>query len=322
VQASQDVIAPAGVVSPSLLAAGRRRRRGSLERQEAIAFHVFASPWIIGFLVFTLFPLVASLYLSFSKYELITPPTWSGLSNYRMLLRDPLIRQALKVTTIYSVGSVTLGVVLAFLVALLMNQKVKGVYVWRTIYYIPSTLSGVPVALLWAWIFNPNFGILNAAVGLVGIKGPNWLGSSDWVVSAFILMSLWGIGGSMVIFLAGLQGIPDHLYEAASLDGAGVLRKFCHVTVPMVSPVILFNLVMGVIGAFRTFTAGYVMTDGGPANASLFYVLYLYRRAFRMFDMGYACSMAWVLFAIIMVLTFIIFRTSSFWVYYEAVSGK
>jgi multiple sugar transport system permease protein len=297
------------------------RIRG-VERREAVAFHVFAAPWILGFLVFTLIPFIASLVLSLTRYEIVTPPVWAGAYNYIKLTRDPLILQSLKVTTLYSVGSVLLGIIVAFLVALLMNQDIAGINIWRTVYYLPSTLSGVPVALLWMWVFSPNWGLLNTALSWFGIEGPQWLFSRDWVIPALILMSLWSIGGAMVIFLAGLQGIPQHLYESAELDGAGLWHKFRYVTIPMVSPVIFFNLIMGTIGAFRSFTNAYVMTDGGPANASLFYVLYLYRRAFEYHSMGYACAMAWVLFGIILVLTLVLFRTSSYWVYYEgAIEG-
>ena len=311
-----------GVSLPGLGERVRRRLRlGSLERREAIAFHIFAAPWILGLLIFTLVPFLASIVLAFTNYEIIVDPAWIGLGNYRKILRDPLIGQALKVTAIYAVGSVSIGAVSALAVAMLMNQKVAGINIWRTIYYLPSTLSGVPVALLWMWIFSPNFGLLNTFLGWFGIQGPQWLFDRFWVLPSLILMSLWGIGGAMVIYLAGLQGIPQHLYEAASLDGASVWSKFRHVTLPMISPVIFFNLVMNIIGAFRSFTNAYVMTDGGPANASLFYVLYLYRRAFNYFHMGYACAMAWVLFGVILVLTILVFRSSSYWVYYGGAIG-
>jgi len=292
-----------------------------LEQREAVAFHVFAAPWIVGFLVFTLIPFVASLVLSLMHYEIITPPVWAGVGNYVKIIKDPLIRQSLKVTTLYSVGSVSLGLIVAFLAALLMNQKIAGINVWRTIYYMPSTLSGVPVALLWMWIFSPTWGLLNTALGWLGIQGPQWLFSRVWVIPSLILMSVWSMGGSMVIFLAGLQGIPQQLYESAELDGAGPWNRFRYVTIPMVSPVIFFNLVMGIIGSFRSFTNAYVMTDGGPANASLLYVLYLYRQAFNYWSMGYACAMAWVLLGVTVILTLLLFRTSSYWVYYEGGIG-
>jgi multiple sugar transport system permease protein len=235
-----------------------------------------------------------------------------------MFLHDPLIWQSLKVTTYYAIGSVLLSVTSAFIVAILMNQDIFGIHIFRTIFYLPSSISGVPVALLWMWIFSPEFGILNTVLRLFGIEGPQWLFDPTWVIPAFIVMSLWGIGGAMVIFLAGLQSIPHHLYEAAELDGAGVLAKFWNVTFPMMSPIIFFNLIMSIIGSFQTFTQAFVMTKGGPANASLFYVLYLYRNAIGYFKMGYASAMAWLLFLIILILTLLVFKSSPLWVYYEA----
>ncbi len=286
--------------------------------REAIAFYILASPWIIGFLVFTLGPMLYSIVISFMRYEVITPPVFIGLANYDTLLfHDALIWQSLKVTALYAVGSVVIGMIAAFFVALLMNQQIPGIYIFRTIYYLPSSISGVPVALLWMWIFNPEFGILNTALRFFGIQGPQWLFDPNWVIPAFIIMSLWGIGGGMVIFLASLQGIPQHLYEAAELDGAGALTKLLNVTLPMISPVILFNLVMSIIGSMQTFTQAFVMTQGGPANASLFYVLYLYRNAMTYFKMGYGSAMAWLLLVIILALSGLVLRSSPLWVYYE-----
>jgi multiple sugar transport system permease protein len=198
-----------------------------------------------------------------------------------------------------------------------MNQSIPGINVFRTIFYLPSSISGVPVALLWMWIFNPEFGILNMALRIFGIQGPQWLFDPNWVIPAFIVMSLWGIGGAMVIFLAALQGIPRHLYEAAELDGADIFSRFLNITLPMISPVILFNLVMSIIGSMQTFTQAFVMTKGGPANASLFYVLYLYRSAIGYFKMGYGSAMAWLLLVIILALSGLVLRSSPLWVYYE-----
>ncbi len=292
--------------------------RLKFRHREAIAFYVLASPWLIGFLGFTLGPMLFSIVISFMRYEVITPPAFIGLANYdTMLFHDALIRQSLKVTATYAVGSVVIGMIAAFLVALLMNQRIPGIYLFRTIYYLPSSISGVPVALLWMWIFNPEFGILNTALRFFGIQGPQWLFDPHWVIPAFIVMSLWGIGGGMVIFLAALQGIPQHLYEAAELDGAGAFTKLLNVTLPMISPVILFNLVMSIIGSMQTFTQGFVMTQGGPANASLFYVLYLYRNAIGYFKMGYGSAMAWLLLVIILALSGLVLRSSPLWVYYE-----
>jgi multiple sugar transport system permease protein len=273
---------------------------------------------VLGFLIFVLGPLIVSLIMSLMDYGVVTQPRFIGLENWRVLFtRDPLIWQALKVTTFYALGSVSLGIATALLLAILMNQRVFGIYVFRTIYYMPSVISGVPVALLWLWIFNPSFGVLNMALGWLGIAGPNWLYDRFWVIPAFILMSLWGVGGGMVIFLGGLQGIPQHLYEAAELDGASILAKFRHITLPMLSPIILFNVVLGIIGSFQNFTQAFIMTKGGPANASLLYVLYLYRNAFQYFQMGYASAMAWLLFLLVLALTLVVFRSSALWVYYE-----
>ncbi len=295
-------------------------RRGSrLLRREMIAFYLFASPWLIGLVVLEIGPIIASAILSFTDYPVIVAPKWVGLANYqRMLFDDDLVWQALKVTTLYCLGAIPLGVIVAFLLALLLNQPIPGVAAFRTIYYLPSVISGVPVALLFVWILNPDFGVVNNALRAVGVHNPpQWLFSEQWVIPALILLSLWGVGGAMIIYLAGLQSIPSHLYEAAEIDGAGAFAKFWHVTIPMVSPVILFNLVIGVIGAFQIFTPVFIMTQGGPANASLVFVLYLYYNAFRWFKMGYASALAWLLFFIILALTLLVIRWSAAWVYYE-----
>jgi len=296
----------------------RKRRLGAMEREEEVGFYLFISPWLVGFLVFTLGPMIASLVISFMKYDVLSPPSFIGLENYRiMFTTDPLFWQALKVTFIYTIGAVPLGMIGALAVAILMNQPVRGIYVFRTIYYLPSLITGVPAALLWMWVFNPTVGILNYLLSLVGIKGPLWLFSETWVLPSLIIMSLWGIGGSMIIYLASLQGVPQHLYEAAEIDGAGVISRFWNVTIPMISPVIFFNLVMSIIGSFQVFTSAFVMTQGGPANASLFYVLHLYRNAFSYFKMGYASALAWILFAIIMFFSLLVVKSSPAWVYYE-----
>jgi len=294
------------------------RWRLSLKQQEGMAFYLFASPWIIGFLIFTAGPMLSSLILSLTQYQIIRPPEFIGLANYkRMFLEDPLVWHSLRVTAFYAMGSVFLTVTVAFLTAMLMNQRIFGISVFRTIFYLPTSISGVPLAILWMWIFNPEFGILNLALRLFNVQGPDWIWSPVWVLPAFMIMGVWNMGGAMVIFLAGLQGIPQHLYEAVELDGGGVFAKFRHVTLPMVSPVIFFNIVMSIIGAFQTFTNAYVMTAGGPGNASLFYVLYLYRNAFLYEGMGYACALAWLLLVIVLALIFVVFRSSSYWVYYE-----
>jgi len=291
-------------------------RPGKLLTREYIAFFLFASPWLLGLLFFVLGPTIASLGLSFTDYPVIVAPKWVGLANFVTMAQDDLVAQALKVTLLYSLGAVPIGLSMSFLIALLMNQGVRGIRFFRTIYYLPSVISGVPVALVWIWVLNPDFGLLNNALHLIGITGPKWLFSREWVIPSFILMSLWNVGAPMVIFLAGLQGIPAHLYEAAEIDGANAWAKFRHITIPMMSPVILFNLVLGLIGSFQTFTPAFIMTQGGPANGSLFYGLYLYNNAFRWFKMGYASALAWLMFLIILILTLLVFRSTSRWVYY------
>ncbi len=294
-----------------------RRRPSKLLMKEYLAFYLFASPWLLGLLFFTLGPTIASFVLSFTDYPVIVAPKWIGLANIVNMAKDDLIVQALKVTSLYSLGAVPLGLIAAFLIAILMNQGIHGIRVFRTVYYLPAIISGAPVALVWMWVLNPDFGVVNAALKLVGIVGPAWLFSRTWVITAFIMMSLWNVGAPMVIFLAGLQGIPQHLYEAAEIDGASTIERFFHVTIPMMSPVILFNMVLGVIGSFQIFTPAYIMTNGGPANSSLFYGLYLYNNAFRWFKMGYASAMAWLMFIIILALTLLVFSTTKKWVYYE-----
>ena len=279
---------------------------------------LFISPWVIGFTLFEFGPLVGSLGISLFKWDLIQAPNWTGLDNYiELFTDDPLFWQSLKVTSVYSLFSVPFGLLFALLLALLLNQRLPGIAFFRTIFYLPAVVSGVAVAMLWIWVFNGEFGIFNYLLGNVGIEGPNWFFSRTWVMPAFILMSLWGVGGSMIIFLAGLQGVPQELYDAAEVDGAGRLRQFQHVTWPLLTPVIFFNLIIGIIGSFQTFTNSYIITEGGPANATLFYVLYLYNNGFKFFRMGKAATMAWILFVIILALTILVLRSSRIWVFYE-----
>lgn len=298
-----------------------RRNRRLL--QETIAFYLFASPWLIGLLVFTLGPMIASFLLSFADYPLIVPPKWIGFENYiEMFTDDKLVWQSLKVTFLYSLGAIPLFLTTSFLIAMLLNQQIRGITIFRTIYYLPSVISGVPVALLWLWMLNPEFGLVNNMLKEIGIKGPQWFFSTTWVIPSFIFMNLWGLGVTMVIFLAGLQGIPTHLYEAAEIDGAGAWSKFRNVTLPMMSPIILFNGVIGIIDSFQIFTPAYVITNGGPANASLFYGLYLYNNAFKFFNMGYAAALAWLMFLIILIITGLVFRLTGSWIYYEGMARK
>ena len=297
----------------------KRSRSLSMAQREELDFYLFVSPWIIGLIFLFGGPILASLGLSFTGWTGVSVESRQliGLENYQALLNDEIFWVSLKNTFYYSFGSVTLSVILALLVALLMNQSVPGITTFRTIFYLPSITSGVAIAILWAWIFNPQVGIVNYALSLVGIKGPGWLTSQQWAMPALILMSLWGIGGSMIILLAGLQGVPQSLYEAARIDGATKWGEFWHVTLPMISPSLFFVTVVSVVASFQNFTNVRVMTQGGPGKATLVYVFYLYQNAFTYFRMGYASALAWILFVVVALLTWLQFRASRTWVYYE-----
>ena len=299
-------------------------KRGTMARREAYWFYGLITPWTLGFLLFTAYPIISSILLSLMRWDLVHSPKPVGFSNYtQALTRDPLFWQSLKVTAIYTFGSVPIRLAAGLAVAILMNQKIPWMPFFRTIWYLPSVVSGVAVAILWLWIFNPYFGLLNYLIWLIfRVQGPFWLAKEELVLPAFIIMSLWSVGGGMVIVLAALQGVPTELYEAAEIDGAARWSKFLHITIPMVSPVIFFNLVTGIIDTFQVFTAGYVMTSGGPNNASLFYVLYLYRNAWQYLAMGYASALAWILFVVIMFFTVLVLRSSSLWVHYEGVRAR
>lgn len=295
----------------------RRARMSPMARQEELAGWLMALPWILGILLWTLGPFGAAAYLAFTNYDILSKSTFVGLENFRtMLTDDPLFWTSLRVTTLYAFVSVPLQIILGLLLAMLLNTKIRGLTWFRTIYYLPAVLSGVAVSFLWIWIFSADWGVLNFLLSLIGIRGPNWLTSESWALPSLILMSLWGVGGGMVIYLAGLQGVPSEFYEAAEVDGAGWWPKFWHITLPMISPVLLFQLIMGIIGALQTFTQGYVMTEGGPNDATLFYLLYLWRNAFEQLQMGYASALAWGIFTYILLLTLLVLRSSSAWVYY------
>jgi multiple sugar transport system permease protein len=275
----------------------------------------------VGFLAFIAGPMLYSLYLSLTKYDILSTPRWVGLENFTRLWQDDLFWQSLKVTGYYSFGAVPLRLLFGLFLAVLLNQRIVARAFFRTLFYLPAVMSGVAVSLLWLWVFNPEFGVINYLLSFVGIEGPKWIYSEDWAVPSLILMSVWDAGAIMIIFLAGLQGVPDSLYDAAEVDGANVLQKFWNVTLPMLSPVILFNLVIGVINSFQVFTQAYIMTGGGPHNATYFMVLYIYHSAFNDLRMGFASALAWVLFLITLVFTLLIFRSTPFWVYYESEMG-
>lgn len=294
-----------------------RRPKLSMSAKRTITGYIFIAPFILGFLFWFLGPTLYSGWLSLTEWNLITPPKMIGLENFARLFSDNLLGQSIKVTAIYSFVSVPVGLVLGFLLAMLMNTKVRGIRAFRTIYYLPSIVPAVANAVLWAWIFNSEFGLLNVVLRAFGIAKVNWLIDPRFALPALILMGFWGVGGGMVIYLAGLQGIPEVYYEAAEIDGAGRWAKLWNITIPLMSPVLFFNLIMGIIGSFQVFTAAYLMTDGGPQNSTMFYVLYLYRVGFRNLEMGYAASLGWLLFFIILVLTMLVFRYIGRNVYYE-----
>jgi len=298
-------------------AARKGLRRSRLLRREMLDGYIFMSPWLLGFIIFTAGPMIASAVFSFMKYEIVVPPKWTGTSNYTRLFSDSLFYKSLANTAYYTFLAVPLQLTVALIMALMMNLKLKFINVFRTMYYMPSIVPVVASVLLWMWIFNPEFGLANAFLARFGIKSQAWFYDPKMVKNTFIIMSLWGVGGQMIIYLAGLQGIPERLYEAAKIDGAGTLAMFRKITVPMLSPTIFFNLIMGIIGSFQVFTSAFIATNGGPKDESLFYVLYLYRNAWEFWRMGYACAMAWILFIIVLVLTLVQFRLADVWVYYE-----
>lgn len=276
----------------------------------------FVSPWLIGFVWFFLYPTVASLYYSFTSYNVLQPPTWVGLSNYIEMTQDSRFWNSLSNTVYYTLLSVPLNILVAFTLALVLNQAIPGRAVLRTLVYIPVVLPITATAMIWMWIFNTNWGMLNNLLALIGIRGPAWLGSPLWAKPSLILMQTWLVGAGILIFLAALQDVPRVLYEAAEVDGAGPWRKLINVTIPMVTPAMLFTLLTGLIAAFQVFASAWIMTNGGPVRATEFYILYLYNNGFKFFKMGYASAMAWVLFIIVLVVSVITFRSSARWVYY------
>lgn len=296
----------------------RSSRPRRLRHREAMLFYLCLSPWLLGFFLFTLGPVLASLGFSLTRWDLLSPPVFTGLRNYARMVDDRLFWQSLSVTLRYTLLYVPSELVGGLLLALLMNQGgVRGLRAVRTIYYLPTIISGVAFVVVWMWLFHPEVGLINATLGRLGIQGPRWLADPDTALTALWLMSLWGLGRAALIYLAGLKGIPPPLYEAAAIDGAGAVQSFRHITLPMLTPTIFFNLVLSIIATFQTFTNAFVATNGGPLDSTLFYVLYLYRKAFQEFQMGYASALAWVLFLIILLLTVAVVRSGRWWVYYE-----
>jgi multiple sugar transport system permease protein len=306
--------------------AGRRRMSRTAWR-EARHGYMFILPWLLGFLFFTLGPMLAGIYLSCTEYTILAPPRWIGLWNYTHALKDPLVAQSVYNTLYYVVLAVPLTVITGLLLAILLNQKVKAMPFFRTAFYIPSIVPAVASVALWVWIFNGRWGLLNQLLRSLNVVGPGWLTDPAWTKPSLVIWTIWGVGGMMIIYLAGLQGIPEVFYEAAQIDGAGRLSRFWNITLPMLSPTIFFNLILSIINSFQVFTAvlilggtqtlSYQTPAGGPLNSLLVYVLYVYQNAFYFFKMGYAAALAWILFLIVLILTLIQFRLAGRWVYYE-----
>jgi len=316
----KNAVHPGSVAASTGAAA--RPRRGARPRNDNLAGYLFISPWLIGFFTLTLIPMVASLYLSFTSYDIFTSPRWVGLDNFQtMFFEDARYWKSVRATFYYVLASVPLRLAFALGVAMLLNTGFALLGLYRAIFYVPSIIGGsVAVALMWRRIFGPD-GLLNAGLSAVGIEGLNWLGNPRTGIWTLIILAIWQFGSPMLIFLAGLKQIPQELYEAAEIDGAGGWRKFLKITLPLLSPVIFFNLVMQIIAGFMVFTQAFVVTGGGPLDTTRFYALYLYDQAFRNFRMGYASAMAWVLLLIVAFFTALAFRSSSMWVHYEQKEG-
>jgi multiple sugar transport system permease protein len=298
-----------------------RRKRSVMARKEAIAAYIFISPWIVGAVVFTFGPIVASLYYSFTEYNVLQPAEWVGLRNYRDAVDDDLFRRSLINSLYYAVLYVPLHIVFALAVAMLLNTEVKGLGIWRTLFYLPVVTPVVASAVLWKFILNPQSGIVNRTLREIGLPTPGWTTDGDWLIRSVVIMAAWqAVGGTMVLYLAGLRGIPTELYEAANIDGAGWWSKLRNVTLPLLSPVIFFTLIVSVVSSIQVFAQPRILfgdRDGNVPNAGLTYMMYLFNNAFQYFKMGYASALAWILFVVILVITGIQFWGSRRWVYYE-----
>ncbi len=303
----------------------RRGALGGLQRREAIEGYLFIVPWFVGLIVFTAGPFLAGLLISLSDYSALETPNWVGLANYLQVFADPKFYLSVYNTAYYVVLSVPLNLIVGLLLAILLNQRVRGIAFFRTAFYMPAIVPVIPSVMLFIWILNDRFGLLNGFLGSLGIVGPHWLTGPEWTKPSLILWSVWQVGGGMIIYLAGLQGVPHELYEAASIDGAGVLRRFWNVTIPMISSTIFFVLTMGIISSFQVFTAAFLLgssydfaAGAGPLNSLLFWVLYVYQQGFFFFKLGYASALAWVLFVVILAVTLLQLWLAGRWVYYEA----
>ena len=289
-----------------------------LRQEERLAW-LFVLPVVLGIGIFQIYPTVFSLYASLTQWNLLTPPRWIGLDNYvDLFTTDRFFFQTMQNTGVYTFGVVVPAMIIALIFAILLNQEIRGKYLYRAIYFVPVIVPAVAVALLWNWLYEPNFGLINSALRVIGIKGPAWLGNTEWAMRAVIIQSIWaGLGFNIVIYLSGLQSIGREYYEAASIDGAGFLHQFFYITLPLLSPVTFFILVTGVIGTFQDFTVPFIMTGGGPAGATQLVVMYLYGLAFRLQNMGTASAVAYIVFIVIVTLTALNFLLARRWVFYE-----
>lgn len=296
-----------------------RRRRGW-----SLVPWLFISPWILGFVFFTLGPLVFSLTMSFFDWPVVGSRTFIGLKNYEvMLTQDPQFWKSLGITVKFALVFVPLNILLSFLLAVLLNVKVRGTAIFRTAFYLPSVISGVALVMIWSWIYSKDYGLLNFALSQLGVEGPNWLGDPRWSGMAIVIASLWGLGGTMLILLAGLQSIPKELYEAARVSGVPGWAQTLYITIPMLSPMLLFTFITSLISAFQQLTIALLLTKGGPLKSTYFFAMYIYDNAFRFHDMGYAAAMSWVMFLIILTLSLTVLKYSAAWVHYEGdVKGK
>ena len=294
-----------------------------MRKREAMWFYIMVSPWVLGFLIFTVGPMIYSIYLSFTDWDLFNPPNLIGWDNFiKLFKRDKIFWKSVRNTLYYASLTVSLGMILSLFIANLLNKPLRGMRSLRTLIYVPATVPAVASSLLFIKLLAPDAGLVNRFLALFGIDGPAWILDPVWVKPALILMSLWGVGGSVTLLLAGMKGIPTEFYEAAAIDGAKPRQQFFHITLPLLSPVIFFELVMGLIGSLQVFTQVYIVTGGGPNNASQMIVPYLFDNAFRWYKMGYASAMAWVLFGLILIFTLLVFRSSSVWVFYESEMKK
>ena len=297
---------------------GAKRRLNRLERLEGLEFYLFISPWIIGFVVFFFYPLAISLYYSFTRYEIGGKPFWVGLENYIRMFSDPRYLNSIVVTLKFAFISVPGITILALALALILSQKLRGINFFRSVYFMPSVMPMVAVSLTWFYVLRPETGPLAGLLAIFGIQGPRWLGETQWALIALIIINIWlGFGGQMVIFLAGIKGIPQELYEVADIDGANSWNKLWNVTIPLLTPTIFLNLVLGIIGAMQIFDVPWVMTKGGPDDSTRTYMIHLYNRGWVEIQMGSASAMGWILFLLIMVITLLVIRSSAAWVYYE-----